>query len=109
MTTESEFSAKFLSDPAFREELKKDPKTKMREAGIDVPDDVEIEVVESTEAKHYVALPPLHSGDELSESQLRRVQGGLQLYGDWDMGSSSSWYPQSPLRDLPRVKTKEGS
>ena len=73
--TEHEFAQKFLSDEAFREQLKKDPKGTLAAHGVQVPDDVEIEVFESTPAKRYVVLPPLQ-GDELSDEMLNAVQGG---------------------------------
>ena len=78
MPTEQEFAQKFLGDESFRQEFKNDPKASMRAHGVDVPDGIEIEVVESTATKHYVVLPPLQSG-ELSDEQLNGVAGGV----DW--------------------------
>ena len=75
MPTEQEFAQKFLSDEAFRADFKKDPKATMRAHGVDVPDGIEIEVVESTATKHYVVMPPLQTG-ELSDEQLAAAQGG---------------------------------
>ncbi len=73
--TEQEFAAKFLTDETFRAEFKNDPKGVLRAHGMDVPDDVEIEVVESTPEKRYIVLPPLKQ-DELSEADIAAVQGG---------------------------------
>ena len=72
---EKEFGSKILTDEAFRAEFKKDPKGVMRAHGIEVPEDVEIEVVESTPAKHFLVLPPILTG-ELTDEQLTSAQGG---------------------------------
>ena len=77
--SQDEFTTKVMTDAAFREELKREPAATMRAHGVDVPDGVEIEVVESTPTKHYVVLPPLRSG-ELSEDDLTAVQGGCSVY-----------------------------
>ncbi len=66
MATEQEFTQKALTDEAFREKLKSDPKGTLAAHGMPVPDGVEVEVVESTMAKRYVVLPPLQ-GEELSD------------------------------------------
>ena len=73
--TEQEFSARLLTEESFRAEFKNNPMRVLRAHGMDVPDDVEIEVVESTPDKHYVVLPPLKQG-ELSETDIAAVQGG---------------------------------
>ena len=73
--TEQELSRKLFTDEAFRAEMKRDPKGTLQAHGIEVPDDVEIDVVESTPTKHYVVLPPLKKG-ELSEADIAAVQGG---------------------------------
>ena len=73
--TEQDFTARFLTDEAFRLDFKKDPNATMRAAGLDIRDGIEIEVVESTATKHYVVLPPLQT-DELSDDQLTTLVGG---------------------------------
>ncbi len=73
--TEEELSRKLLTDEAFRAELKRDPKGTLQAHGIDVRDDVEIDVVESTPTRHYVVLPPLRTG-ELDGNDLDAVTGG---------------------------------
>ena len=85
MPTEQEFAQKFLGDENFRQEFKSDPKASMRAHGVDVPEGIEIVVVESTPQKHYVAMPPLQSG-EISDEQLAGVSGGgiTILFGTMD-------------------------
>ena len=79
MPTEQEFAQKFLGDESFRQEFKNDPVATMRAHGVDVPNGIEIEVVESTPTKQYIVMPPLQS-DELSEEDLNAAQGGAISY-----------------------------
>jgi hypothetical protein len=44
--------------PAHRKRLKQRPKETLREAGIEVPDDVEVTVVEFDLKHRYLFLPP---------------------------------------------------
>ena len=46
--------AKALTDEEFKARLKADPKAAMKEVGMDVPEGVEIEVLESTQEKAYL-------------------------------------------------------
>ncbi len=69
--------AKAWTDEAFKARLKADPKAAMKEAGIDAPEGVEIEVVESTQEKAYLVIPPKPDVGELSDEDLDKVAGGL--------------------------------
>ena len=89
LPTEQEFAQKFLGDEAFRAEFKKDPKATMRAHGVDVPDGIEIEVVESTPAKHFIVMPPLQT-EELTDDQLSAAQGaGAGVY--YTMYNCAGW------------------
>ena len=79
MATEQQFAEKFLTDEAFRSELKSDPKAALGAHGMDVPEGIDIKVVESTENTHYIVLPPLQT-EELSDDQLTAAQGGTFAY-----------------------------
>lgn len=68
--------AKAWNDPEFKRRLIKDPKKVLQEEGIDVPDHVEIRVVENTDTVFYLTIPPKPS-DEISDDQLDSVSGGL--------------------------------
>jgi hypothetical protein len=46
------------TDPAHRQRLKERPKETLREAGIEVPDDVEVTVVEFDPKRRFLFLPP---------------------------------------------------
>ena len=68
--------AKAWSDEEFKARLLANPKDAMAEVGMDVPEGVEIEVVESTQEKVYLIIPPKPDG-ELSDDDLDKVSGGL--------------------------------
>lgn len=53
------FHSRILTDKKFREELKKNPKAALKKAGIAVPEDVEVQVVEASRKKRVIVLPPL--------------------------------------------------
>lgn len=67
--------AKAWADAAYKERLKADPAAVLAEQGLDVPDDVEVRVVENTDNVVYLTLPPPPS-EELSDDALEAVAGG---------------------------------
>ena len=69
-------------DQAFREELVRDPKVVIqRELGLEIPESVDIRVVEETPTTSYLVLPPAQaaSGQQLSDRELEGVAGGMFL------------------------------
>ncbi len=68
--------AKSWSDDEFKAELLSDPMKVFKENGIEVPDGIEIRMVENTAATTHFILPPT-PGDELTDEQLERASGGL--------------------------------
>ena len=75
MASGQEWAKKFLTDESFRADLLRDPKGTMRAHGIEIPEGIDVEVIEWDPEKRYIVLPPLQS-EELSEEQLMAVQGG---------------------------------
>lgn len=66
-------------DPAFREELLRNPKrTVEQELGVSIPASIEIRVVEEAPSTLYLVLPsqPIAAGQELSDQDLEQVAGG---------------------------------
>jgi hypothetical protein len=78
--------SKAIADEAFKSELISNPKAVIaREIGQELPEGVEIEVLEPTPKKLYLVLPlKVESGempsDELSNEQLDAVAGGLEVF-----------------------------
>jgi hypothetical protein len=69
--------AKVWTDEAYKARLFSNPIAAMREVGFEVPKGIEVQVVEETEKKWVVFLPPRPEGD-LSEQQLEAVAGGVE-------------------------------
>ena len=68
--------ARALKDEAFRKELISDPKGVIsRETGAEIPDNLEIKIVEEAENVAYFVLPHIPS-DLLSDDALDAVAGG---------------------------------
>jgi hypothetical protein len=69
------------ADSKLKQRLLDDPKTVLQEYGLEVPEGVEVRVVESTEKVLYLTLPrqPAGDGGELTPSQLSRITGGATM------------------------------
>ncbi len=81
MEAEAKLIAKAWDDEEFRRALTEDPKgTISNEFGVELPDEMEIEVVEETPRKRYLVLPQPMAGD-LSDDELENVAGGIRHYG----------------------------
>jgi hypothetical protein len=66
-------------DPAFRQELLANPKAVIeRESGVQIPDSMEIRVLEETPSTAYLVLPavPVRAGQPLADQELEDVAGG---------------------------------
>jgi hypothetical protein len=71
---------KAWADEAFKAALMRDPRATLgEELGVELPEDLEIEVVEETSRKLYLVLPAkpeLPVDRELSDQELEAVAGG---------------------------------
>jgi hypothetical protein len=78
--------SKAMADEAFKSELISNPKAVIaREIGQELPEGVEIEVLESTPKKLYLVLPLKVESEEipteeLSDKELESVAGGVGLF-----------------------------
>ena len=72
--------AQAWADEKLKQRLLDEPKAVLREQGIEVPEGVEVRVVEPTDKLLYFLLPPKPAGDvtELTSSQLSGVAGGAK-------------------------------
>ncbi|PVZ14569.1 NHLP leader peptide family RiPP precursor [Actinomycetospora cinnamomea] len=80
------------ADPAFKEELLRDPRGAVaKEAGRELPADLEVHVLEDTASEVYLVLPalPAESG-RLSDAELAGVAGGS---GKSHHTDCASWVP----------------
>lgn len=87
---ERQVIAQALIDPAFRDRLMADPKAVMAEKGLDIPADIQINVVKETSNTYYLVLPatelPQSGPGGLTDAQLEAVVGGA--CGDPSIGPS---------------------
>ena len=73
---------KAQDDPDFRQRLLDNPRQVVEEhLGGEVPDYMEINVVEETPTRVYIVLPP-ETQRELSDEDLDSVAGGTGYHGD---------------------------
>ena len=98
---EQRLIAKAMSDEAFARELKEDPRAVLERelaeggAGIRLPQQVRVEVLQETPSTLYLVLPPRPAArpqGELEDAELERVAGGE---GEVFLTFSVD-YPQSP-------------
>ena len=72
-----EIVARAWRDEAFKQQLLSNPKAVLTEAGMSVPEDVELQVVQDTPTLRHLVLPVAPAGSStLSEEALDLVSGG---------------------------------
>ena|SRR5687767_10977307 len=73
-----EIISKCWFDADFKKRFVAEPKKVLKEFGIDLPDSLNVKVVENTDDTMYLAIPPPpgKKGGELSDAQLDDVSGG---------------------------------
>jgi hypothetical protein len=71
--------AKAWADEAFRQRLLSNATATLKGEGIEVPDGVEMRIVENTEKLFHLVIPQKPAPAELSENDLDKVAGGQLL------------------------------
>jgi hypothetical protein len=77
-------------DAQFRARLLADPRAVLAEAGVEVPDAVDVEVRESTQDTFVLALPP--TTEELTAAELDGISAGWKWKG---------WFPVPDVHHVP--------
>ena len=69
--------AAYWKDEALKARFLSEPKAVLAEYGIDVPDGIDVNVVENTDNTVHITMPQAPAGDgELSDEELGNVAGG---------------------------------
>ena len=72
-------------DEALKARFMSDPKAVLAEHGMDVPDGMDVKVVENADNCVHITMPAPHSGSmELSDEELSNAAGG-----GWSMGGAA--------------------
>ena len=70
-------------DEALKQRFMADPKAVLKEHGLDVPDRIDVKVVENADDCVHITLPTPPAGDaELSDDELSNAAGGTTRYPD---------------------------
>jgi hypothetical protein len=78
-----QFFERVRTDETFKQRFLKEPKSVLTEIGIEIPDSVEIKIHEDTPTLKHLVIPADTSSDELNESELNMVAGGIGYKPIW--------------------------
>ncbi|WNZ43916.1 NHLP leader peptide family RiPP precursor [Leptolyngbya boryana CZ1] len=79
---EAQLISQAMQDAGFRDRLLTNPKTVLAEQGLNIPDTVQIQVMQETTTQFYLVLPasestPPPDGSAISEQELEAIAGGV--------------------------------
>ena len=71
-------------DEALKQRFMSDPKAVLAEHGMDVPDGIDVNVVENTDTTLYITMPVKPSGSmHLADDELSNAAGGERCCAGW--------------------------
>ena len=83
----SKIVEKAWHDDSYKNRLKSDPRSVLKEEGLEAPQGIEIKLVEDTPSVVHLTLPAKITAD-ISENDLETVAGGGKIGGIWWGGSN---------------------
>jgi hypothetical protein len=73
-------------DEALKARFMRDPKAVLKEYGLELPDGIDVKVVENADDCVYIKLPAAPAGAlDLSDDELNNAAGGTSILDGWDM------------------------
>lgn len=95
-SVETQVLQRAAQDAQFRQDLIQNPRHVIgTQLGVDIPQNIQIQVLEETPTTFYLVLPPAQAatGQELSEMDLAGVAGGWTALTECDFGSCGGTCP----------------
>src|SRR5262245_49833003 len=78
---EAKIIAHAWKDPRFKEKLMKNPRAAFKEMGLDIPENIQVKVVEDKAGSFTFVLPPSTPGaKEMSDQELEKLAGGITIF-----------------------------
>ncbi len=69
--------AKAWKDPKFKKKLMENPRAALKEMGVAMPNDININIIEEGQGSYTLVLPqPRIATEELSEKEIEKIVGG---------------------------------
>ena len=88
-------------DEALKARFMSDPKAVLAEHGIDVPDNIDVNVVENSDNTVHITMPPPPTeAGELSMEELIDMAGGATTAGNYEYPSTTSYSAFKPNMDF---------
>lgn len=90
---EANLIAKAWKDEDFKQQLMNNSKAAIAEAGISLPESINVKVIEETGETFYLVIPqPPSQQEELSEADLESVAGGFSWGVSTPVGGAGATY-----------------
>ncbi len=75
--------AKAWQDAEFKSKLMADPKSVLKENGVELPEGLDVKIVENTSNCINLILPMPPKEGELTDEELEKVQGGTEVHVEY--------------------------
>ena len=99
----AELFAACWKDEALKARFMSDPKAVLAERGIDLPDNIEVNVVENSDNTVHITMPKMPEGStELSDDEIMAAAGGVYTKDNLGCSNDLMMCPNSNLPNCPK-------